>query len=375
VGVLGRFDAQVTLSLPPQVTPATTRIRVDKQRRVLVLYHHDVPVKAYPIALGFAPAGDKARQGDGRTPEGRYVIVEARRPPLEAKYGARSLLLSYPSVRDADRGLRTGLITAAQHAAIRAAETAGRIPPQGTRLGSSIRIHGGGVGRDWTLGCVAMRDPDIVELYDRVKVGTVVEVLPAIREGDRDGDGIPDQVDVAAGGKKVALLADRYQDGYFRLPYPNGDVPERLGVCTDVVIRALRNAGYDLQSLLHVDVKAHPRRYPDIVRPDANIDHRRVRNLVRYFQAHHRLLATTVTAATRHTLLPGDVVFLDTLPRSGPDHLGIVSDSVSTNGWPRVINNWTVGYHSQEMDLLPQIPITHHFRLKPAAAGRVTLRR
>jgi hypothetical protein len=197
----------------------------------------------------------------------------------------------------------------------------------------------------------------------------VVEIVAAALDGDRDGDGLPDQVDVAAGGKKTALLADRYQDGYHRLRYPGGDVPETVGVCTDVVIRALRNAGYDLQSLVHVDARAHPRRYPDITRPDPNIDHRRVRNLVRYFQAHHRLLATAVTERTRHTLLPGDVVFLDTLPRPGPDHLGIVSDTLGANGWPKVINNWTVGYHTQEMELLPQVPITHHFRLRPAAAS------
>jgi len=130
------------------------------------------------------------------------------------------------------------------------------------------------------------------------------------------------------------------------------------------VVRALRNAGIDLQAALQRHLRAQPRRYPWIRRPDPNIDHRRVRNLLVWFQAHTRLLGTTVAPDRRHTLLPGDIVFLDTLPRPGPDHLGIIADTLGPGGWPQVINNWTDGYRTQALDLLPGVPITHHFRLR-----------
>lgn len=181
---------------------------------------------------------------------------------------------------------------------------------------------------------------------------------------DADGDGIPDALDVLLGAKKVAANGAEYHARYVPLDYPGGDVPRTEGVCTDVVIRALRNAGYDLQALVHEDAVAHPERYPNIAHPDANIDHRRVRNLLPWFVSHWVALPPQSTDAAPY--LPGDLVFFDTLSTPGPDHLGLLSDEVGPSGVPLVVNNWTYGYRESEMDLLASVPITHRFRVPTA---------
>jgi murein L,D-transpeptidase YafK len=89
-----------------------------------------------------------------------------------------SLGVSYPNVEDADRGLRDGLISRAQHDAIVRAIKKKAAPPQYTRLGGLIYIHGNGAQSDWTLGCVALENEDIKELFNAVAVGTPVTILP-----------------------------------------------------------------------------------------------------------------------------------------------------------------------------------------------------
>jgi hypothetical protein len=371
-GVFGDLDGRVRAAAPSWIDPRATWILVDKAARVLSLYAGADAVMSYPIALGFDPTRDKEREGDGRTPEGDFVITLAQDRDLAAKYGARSLLLGYPNEAHAARGLRQGLVDRAEADAISAAVRAGRTPPQTTRLGGSIRIHGGGVGTDWTHGCVALRDADVVELYRYVGVGTRVRVLPA-RHGrlpdDRDGDGVPDQVDVLLGAKKAVLNAATYTEGYVRLRYPGGDVPRATGVCTDVIVRALRNAGYDLQVLQHEDIRRRLRAYPWVTRPDASIDHRRVKNLRVLMEARFRRRPAALERANRPDWLPGDIVLLDTFPaKPGPDHIGILSDRLGDSGWPLVVNNWTVGTRTAELDLLGAIPVTHRFRVPGAAA-------
>ncbi len=179
---------------------------------------------------------------------------------------------------------------------------------------------------------------------------------------DADDDGIPDALDILIGGKKVVLAAAPYVETYRRLAYPNGDMPRNEGVCTDVVVRALRNAGFDLQQLLHEDVLAYPRSYPGITRPDTSVDHRRVRNLVPYFERHWRRLTADPRDASA-PYHPGDVVFLDTMRGPEPDHVGLVSDTVGSSGLPLIINSWTNGYVTSEMDLLAFIRVTHRYRV------------
>ena len=163
------------LNLRPLKLPlAEPRVVVEKGARRLRLYAGGEVVRVRRIALGFTPEGDKVRQGDGRTPEGEYKVC--MKNPKSNFY--LSLGLTYPNAEDAERGVRDGLITRAQHRSITRALTNGRCPPWNTALGGEIFIHGGGVGRDWTFGCVALENPEIKELFDTLPAGTPVEIKP-----------------------------------------------------------------------------------------------------------------------------------------------------------------------------------------------------
>ncbi|TMU56746.1 DUF1287 domain-containing protein [Flagellimonas algicola] len=114
-----------------------------------------------------------------------------------------------------------------------------------------------------------------------------------------------------------------YDSSYFSIAYPNGDVPSDKGVCTDVIIRAYRKIGIDLQKRVHQDMKAHFQEYPKIwglQSTDTNIDHRRVPNLMTYFKRQGASLAISNRAAD---YLPGDVVCWNL--GGGTTHIGIVS--------------------------------------------------
>jgi len=160
------------------------RILVRKGERKLYLYvwenGKERLTKTYQIALGNNPTGSKLRQGDGATPEGDYYITHKN---ARSKFYL-SLGVSYPNVTDADNGLKEGLITKAEHQAIIGAIRARTKPPQNTRLGGDIFIHGGGTGklfglvRDWTLGCVALENEEIKELFEMIPVKTPVKIVP-----------------------------------------------------------------------------------------------------------------------------------------------------------------------------------------------------
>jgi murein L,D-transpeptidase YafK len=160
------------------------RILVKKGERKLYLYvlenGKERLAKTYQIALGNNPTGAKRKQGDGATPEGDYYVTHKN---ASSKFYL-SLGVSYPNIADADKGLKEGLITKAEHQAIFAAIRAKTKPPQNTRLGGDIFIHGGGTGklfglvRDWTLGCVALENDEIKELFEMIPVKTQVKIVP-----------------------------------------------------------------------------------------------------------------------------------------------------------------------------------------------------
>src|SRR5260221_7693945 len=127
-------------------------------------------------------------------------------------------------------------------------------------------------------------------------------------------DGALDQV-----GKTTS-----YDPSYQKLEYPNGDVPIETGVCSDVIVRAFRQGGIDLQKDIHEDMKSAFAAYPTRWRmkgPDANIDHRRVPNLRTYFTHKGKFLATE---GSSETFLPGDIITWDL--GLGTQHIGILSN-------------------------------------------------
>ncbi|SMR71674.1 hypothetical protein SAMN04488030_1020 [Aliiroseovarius halocynthiae] len=156
-------------------------------------------------------------------------------------------------------------------------------------------------------------------------------------------------------------VTTRYSGAYVRLAYPNGDVDRQTGVCTDVIVRALRDAhGVDLQKTVHEDMARNFNAYPKnwgLTRPDKNIDHRRVPNQQRFFQRKGMDMAVTQNPADYQ---PGDLVtwtVSGTLP-----HIGILSDRMNRAGThPLVIHNIGAGTH--EDDILFAFPITGHYRL------------
>ena len=164
---------------------------------------------------------------------------------------------------------------------------------------------------------------------------------------------------VIAGAKQQVGVTRGYDPAYRRIPYPNGDVPRVTGVCTDVIIRAYRSAGVDLQVLVHQDMKAHFAAYPKLWglrRPDPNIDHRRVPNLATFFTRRGGRLAVTRSAAHYR---PGDIVTWRL--SSGVPHIGLVSD-VPVRGTDRHLVVHNIGSGAQIEDVLFAYELTGHFR-------------
>lgn len=167
--------------------------------------------------------------------------------------------------------------------------------------------------------------------------------------------------DVVTAARRQIGKTIRYDPGYRAIDYPNGDIPIEGGVCTDVVIRALRDAyNYDLQKHVHEDMKRHFLEYPKIwglKGPDKNIDHRRVPNLRTFFKRNGWSLPLSDRPPSFN---PGDLVTC-TVPPNLP-HIMIVSDRRSEENVPLVIHN--IGNGTREEDLLFTFELTGHYRIE-----------
>lgn len=166
---------------------------------------------------------------------------------------------------------------------------------------------------------------------------------------------------LASAAREQVGVTLSYDPAYRRLDYPGGDVPLSTGVCTDVVIRALRLQGLDLQKAVHVDMAANFSAYPrqwGLSRTDRNIDHRRVPNLMTWFQRQGMALALSREARDYR---PGDIVTWD-LGR-GLTHIGIVSDRLSAAGEPLILHN--IGAGTREEAILFRFPVIGHYRFTP----------
>jgi uncharacterized protein YijF (DUF1287 family) len=171
------------------------------------------------------------------------------------------------------------------------------------------------------------------------------QTAPATRPGPR----------IAAAARAQVGVTTIYDPSYVPLAYPNGDVPLARGVCADVVVRAFRGIGVDLQAALHDDMTRHFGAYPQrwgLSRPDANIDHRRVPNLMTYFARHGKSLPLEAPYAA------GDVVAWQ-LP-GGLLHIGVVDAERAPSGRPLVVHN--IGDGARAEDVLHAFRILGHYR-------------
>lgn len=151
-----------------------------------------------------------------------------------------------------------------------------------------------------------------------------------------------------------------YDPSYVRLDYPGGDVPKETGVCSDVIIRAFRGVGTDLQKEIHEDMTRAFAEYPKkwgLTHPDSNIDHRRVPNLRTYLTRKSKSVAVTDNANDYH---PGDLVTWDL--GGGVDHIGIVTDMLSSPTANQCLIVHNIGAGTRVQDVLFNWKITGHYR-------------
>ena len=154
-------QAKYTPAQSTHLLPKIDSILVEKQKHSMTVFYHDQSLKQYRIALGFSPKGHKLHEGDGRTPEGQYYIID-KNP--NSKFHL-SLKLSYPSPKDKHSAQKKGL-----------------------NPGGDIMIHGLSAFneqagrwhtmRDWTLGCIAVTNDEIEEIFRLAEIGTPVKIIP-----------------------------------------------------------------------------------------------------------------------------------------------------------------------------------------------------
>ncbi len=165
---------------------------------------------------------------------------------------------------------------------------------------------------------------------------------------------------ILIGAREEVYRGTRYDDAYYAIDYPGGDIDPQRGACSDVIVRALRRAGYDLQKLIHQDMKQNFHLYPQmwgLSAPDPNIDHRRVANQMVFFERHGDKLSLAVDEENLSNWQHGHIVcwrYPD-----GRLHTGIISDRTNVRGVPLVIHN---AWQTVEDDCLTRWEIIGHFR-------------
>ncbi len=174
-------------------------------------------------------------------------------------------------------------------------------------------------------------------------------ITTAVSAVDFDGDGTDDYRDIMLGARMDAENHPTYDGSYQAGGYP----PDDIGVCTDVVWRAFKNAGYCLKDMVDADIAARPEAYTKITKPDPNIDFRRVINLRVFFDTY--AVSLTLDINDHAAWQPGDIVIF------GADkHIGIISDIRNKDGRAWVIHNG--GQSEREEDALGRSQVTGHYR-------------
>jgi uncharacterized protein YijF (DUF1287 family) len=166
---------------------------------------------------------------------------------------------------------------------------------------------------------------------------------------DFNSNGVDDYLDIMRGARKDAENHPRYDGSYVSGGYPSDDV----GVCTDVVWRGFRNAGYSLRDMVDKDIESAPNDYPAVKSRDKNIDFRRVRNLRVFFDKY--AISLTLDIDDIEEWQPGDIVIF-----GDNKHIGIVSDKRNSKGQTYIIHNG--GQPNREEDYLKRGVVTGHYR-------------
>ncbi len=348
-------------------------IMILKKERKIILKEGTKDILTFKIGLGFNPKDDKIKLKDGCTPEGRFYICETNKDPQpHSTYGFASLRISYPNIEDARRGLHSRLINKKQYLSIVKAINKGKMPLQNTKLGSSIKIHGGNPGSDsdWTLGCIALKNSELKQIIAQIpKQMAMVEIYKSKKQAYLiNSDGYANKIILKKAQELVKKGCNYTRDAtsIIKMKYPMGDFDSSQGVCTDLAIRSLRGINIDLQALLYEDIILNSGRYRSISSPNTNIDHRRTRNLKIYFDFHALVLTNKTPKDAPKEWKAGDIVLMDTGVNNGTiyDHIGIVSNN-KIDGIPQVINLWAIGSVLNEMTLLKgDYPkIVGHYRI------------
>lgn len=177
-------------------------------------------------------------------------------------------------------------------------------------------------------------------------------------DSDKDGDRIYDLDDIVQGARKDLEAKPVYKDAYYAGGYP----PDNEGVCTDVIWRALQNAGYDLKGMMDRDIQENPGDYPRVAgAPEPNIDFRRVPNQESFFKKYAEQLTTEIIPWDTENLKQwqgGDIVVFGPLY----DHVGIVSDKRRADGVPLLIHNAGPWTREDDRLLTWPSPLSYHFR-------------
>lgn len=166
---------------------------------------------------------------------------------------------------------------------------------------------------------------------------------------DFDGDGVEDYRDILLGARQDAKNKPKYKSEYYADAYP----PDNIGVCTDVVWRAFKAAGYNLRAMVSKDIEANTEDYPNVQKPDSNIDFRRVKNLRVFFDKYAVVLTTDIDDIGEWQ--PGDIVIFN-----NNTHIGVVSDKRNSDGHPYIIHNG--GQPNREEDYLKRGTVVAHYR-------------
>jgi uncharacterized protein YijF (DUF1287 family) len=190
---------------------------------------------------------------------------------------------------------------------------------------------------------------------------------------DFDKDGISDQKEILQGAKTQLINpADNiFKNGNNETNYFNGgDPPAEIAICTDIIARAFREAGFDLRQLVNDDIAKNFGSYPLKInwgqtRPDKNIDYRRIQNLEIFFKRNSQSMIAVFDLSDTENLeqwLPGDIVFFD-MDRNGyTDNAGIISDFTTRRGIPKIIYNYIDPGYTVERDILSASSIKGHYR-------------